>query len=297
MSKQNFLALLTTAILWLCLSALPLAAQNEGQGRSASPEAATPSFLRMDPVNVDAEGNRLPPNWPGLSVKKLERQLIAPKCPTNYQNFVYFYPQGFGNLVLDGEIERLVTERFNREIEERRQAGFCGQSLCGSASCGLWGTTRTFEIHRPSANYVSALFVDFSETGGAQPDTVYDGVTYSLLTGRPMTLMELFPQPQESVRKYWDMVYTRWCDNAGYKFPLHYQNSEPCGQPDSMTNPNTFTWASGLGDLGRLLFTPHGLSLLLGPYESGSKATGTVAMDFTKEEMMAIGAAPSVWGQ
>lgn len=297
MSKQNFLALLMTAILGLGLSAAPLAAQNEGQGLAAAPEAASPGFLRLDPAAVDADGNRLPPNQAGLSAKKLQRRVTSPKCQSNYQDFVYFYPQGFGNLVLDSEIERLITEQFNQEFEAARQGGLCDREFCGSASCGAWGSNLTFEIHQPSANYVSILFTHYSQTGGAHPNTAYEGHTYSLLTGQPMTLMELFPQAQASVSKYWEMVYKQWCDNVGYKFPLHYQNSEPCGQPDSQANPNTFTWASNLSDLGRLVFTPHGASLVLGPYESGSYASGTVVMDFTREEMTAIGAAPSVWGQ
>lgn len=297
MCARNFCGLLMAALLWAGLMAAPLAAQNEGQGLAAAPEAADPGFLRIDPATEDADGNRLPSNWPGLSAKKLERRLIAPKCPTNYQNFFSFYPQGLGNILLDGQIERQATERFNRELEERRQGGFCDQTTCGSASCGFWGSTRTFEVHRPSANYVSVLFTDFSDTGGAHPNTSYEGTTYSFLTGLPMNLMELFPQPQQSVPKYWEMVYKQWCDNVGTKFPLHYQNPEPCGQPDTLANPNTFRWASDLSDLGRLIFTPHGVSLVLGPYESGSYASGTVVLDFTREEMLAIGAAPSVWGR
>jgi len=289
--------LLMAALLWAGLSASHLAAQNEGQGLPAAPEAASPGFLRVDPANVDDDGNRLPQDWAGLSVKKLERQLIAPDCPSNYQNFVYYYPQGFGSLVVDNEIERLVTERFNQAVEGRNQAGFCDKNNCGAASCGLWGTTRSFEVHRPSANFVSILFNDYSDTGGAHPNTVYEGLTYSLQTGRPMSLMELFPKAPESVPKYWKMVYQRWCENAGYKFPLHYQNSEPCDQPDSLANPNTFTWAENPSDLGRLVFTPHGASLVLGPYESGSNASGTVVLDFSKEEMIAVGASPSIWGQ
>lgn len=312
-NKRVCFSLLMTALIWTGLMAAPLFAQTEEEAPPATPEAqpatpealaaapeaseATPGFLRTDPATVDAEGNRLPPNMAGLTVKKLERRLTAPDCPGNYQDFVYFYPQGFGNVVLDGEIERQVTERFNRDLDERRQGGFCDQSVCGGASCKDWGSSRVFEVHRPSANYVSILYTDFSDTGGAHPSTTYEGATYSLQTGQPMSLLELFPQSQQSVPKYWQMVYKQWCDNVGYKFPLHYQNSEPCGQPDSLSNPNTFTWAGSLADLGRLVFSPHGASLVLGPYESGSNASGTVVMDFTQDEMIAVGAAPSVWGQ
>lgn len=288
MRGLNLCSLLMAALFWAGLTAAPLAAQNE---------ADSPGFLRTDPAVDDADGNRLPSNWAGLSAKRLERRLTAPKCRSNYHSFVYFYPQGFGNVVLDGAIEKLASEAIEGEVEDRRQAGFCDQSVCGSASCGFWGTNRTFEIHRPSANYVSVLFTDYRDTGGAHPNTSYEGNTYSLQSGQPMSLLDLFPQPQESLPKYWEMVYKRWCENVGNKFPLHYRNPEPCGQPDSATNPNTYSWAADLADLGRLIFTPQGLSLVLGPYESGSHASGTVVMDFSREEMLAIGAAPSVWGQ
>lgn len=291
--------LLMAALLWGSLLIAPLKAQEQVEDLSAVPEAteAVPGFLRTDPANVDAEGNRIPSDFSGLTAKKIQRQLTDSICKSNYQDFVYYYPQGLGSILLDAEIERLVSQKLNRDVEERRKGGFCNQDLCGSASCGAWGTSRIFEIHRPSANYVSILFSDYSETGGAHPSTSYDGVTYNLATGQPMTLMELFPHPQQSVPKYWEMIYQRWCENAGYKFPLHYRKSEPCGQPDNQSNPNTFAWASTLTDLGRLVFTPYGASMVLGPYESGSNASGTVVMDFSRTEMLAIGASPAVWGQ
>lgn len=299
MNKGFCYALLMTALLWSSLLTTPLKAQEQAEELSAVPEAteAIPGFLRTDPANVDAEGNRIPPALSGVTAKKIQRQLTDSKCKSNYQDFVYYYPQGLGSLVLDAEIERLANQKLSRDVEERRKGGFCRQDLCGSASCGAWGTSRIFEIYKPSANYVSILYSDYSETGGAHPATVYDGVTYNLATGQPMTIMELFPQPQQSVPKYWEMIYQRWCENAGYKFPLHYQKSEPCDQPDNQSNPNTFAWASSLADLGRLVFTPHGVSMVLGPYESDSNASGTVVMDFSRDEMIAIGASPAVWGQ
>lgn len=326
MNNKNIrLGWLMIVFLWASLTAWPLGAQQEpeagpetggapaaadqnqpgsqpltgGDTIAATPEAEThsPGFLRSGPANVDADGNRLPQNRPGLKAKKMARRLTSPHCHGNYQDFVYYYPQGFGNTILDAEIERLVTEAFNREAEARRQAGFCDSSICHSASCKHWGVTRTFEVHLPSAGYASILFNDYSETGGAHPNTAYEARTYSLSTGQPMTLDELFPRGQDSVAKYWEMVYHYWCESTGNKFPLHYRLVEPCSQPDNPGNPNTYTWASYLSDLGRLVFTPEGASMIFAPYEAGSYATGTVVMDFSKENMIGIGAAPSIWGQ
>jgi len=292
--------LLISAIVWIGLTAaIPLTAQAQITGKTPSPEAedAGPGFLRLSPANEDDDGNRFPLNWPTLTAKRLQRQLTSPSCSANYQNFVFFYPQGFGNAALDGEIERAVTDSFSQAVEERRQNGFCGQTDCGSDSCRGWNLTRTFEVHRPSANYVSILYTDYSDTGGVQPGTAYEAANYDLSTGQPMSLLGLFAQPQESAPKYWEMVYKRWCENASVKFPLHYQNPEPCGAPDSLTNPNTYSWASTLSDLGRLIFTPQGACLVIGPDESGPRIYRTVVMDFDKTELIAVGASPSVWGQ
>lgn len=290
---------LVAALIWVGLSVLgfPLAAQEEINGNPPVAEEADPGLLRLSPAREDADGNRFPLNWPTLSAKRLQKRLTSTNCASNYQDFVHFYPQGFGRGILNDMIEKAATDKFSQTVEDRLRDGFCSQTVCGSPACRRWSHTRIFEVHQPSANYVSILYSDYSDTGSAAPDITFDGASYNLITGHPMTLSELFIQPLDSVPKYWEMVYNHWCDNVGYKFPLHYQKLERCGVPDNLANPNSFAWASNLGDLGRLIFTPRGVSLVIGPHESGPNVAGTVVMDFEKEDFIAIGAHPSVWGQ
>jgi hypothetical protein len=44
-----------------------------------------------------------------------------------------------------------------------------------------------------------------------------------------------------------------------------------------------------------LIFTSLGATLLLGPYESGSFASGSQALDLPKEALLEMGANPAIW--
>ncbi len=282
--------------------ALILAAGSFGASPAALAQDPPPSFLDTAPGTPDPDGNRLPNGQPRLRIKKLERREVSPVCPGNSLTLTFFFPQGFDRPGPDEDLAGRIAEELKREAAEFTKDGFCPKEDCGSRSCGAWTARKTVAVYQPSPDYVSILFTDYSFTGGAHPNTTYTALTYDLTTGQPLTLAGLFPDRDRALPRYWEWVYSHWCSRMGYKFPLHFQNLQPCNQadvpdaPDTPAPPDTYVWASTLDDLGRLVFTPQGASLVLGPYESGSYASGTVILDLPRDEFIALGASPALWG-
>ncbi len=276
--------------LFLFMPAAALAAGFEG--------LPNPVYL-LAPAVADENGNRRPPEklWPQLTVEKLEHVERSKDCLANYLKFTVYYPQGLGNQAVDLEIENQMKARLDEDIELMRDDGFCDRESCGGMSCGAWEDTRTFSLYSPSADFISLLFQEYSFTGGAHGNINYENMNFNLRTGQRLTLTDFFPDPDRSVPLYWAYVYEQWCRQSEYKYPPHYQDLQPCGREDGPGETNNFAGARTIDDLGRLILTPTGASLILEPYESGSYASGTAVVDLPRAELLRMGASPAIWGQ
>ena len=277
--------------LLICLAfAAPAVAQEE------EPEEVN-GFLQTAPGAFDDEGNRLPDKaaFPNLQTKARQSKETSPDCRTNIISIVFHYPQGTGLADLDKKLETMAAEDVNRLIKSTKD-GFCAKDDCSSLSCGKWEAERRYAVYSPSAGYLSILFSDFLSFGGAHPNREYRVLNYGK-DGTPLTLQDVFADPDKSAPLYWEYVYSRWCAENGYKFPLHYSMMQPCEKEDDPENPSSYKGTKTIEDLGRLVFTPNGASLLLGPYESGSNATGTVVLDLPKDELIKMGASKAIWGE
>jgi len=255
--------------------------------------AAVPAEAQGDSVFLDLEpANRLSSRLPNLSVRHLSYRSSGPECPQNVLALDFFYPQGFGRPKIDGAVAETITAKF----EERRNGQFfCDPEFCGDVSCALWPIEKTFAVHAPSARFVSILFTENSYTGGAHGNLVFQVFNFDLENDRPMTLNDFFPRPEESVPRYWGQVYADWCRIKGVKFPLHLKSPEKCRPGETSQPPAEFQKVGDLEELGRLIFTPLGATLLLGPYEAGSYADGSQALDISKEKLLEMGANPILW--
>ena len=258
--------------------------------------AAGPAGAQGESVFLElAPSNRLSSKLPDLTVHHLSHRAAGPECPQNVLNMDFFYPQGFGRPEIDETVALAITSEFEERLDEGREEFFCDREICGSASCGSWPVEKTFAVYSPSDRVVSILFTEESYTGGAHGNLDFDVLNFNLENGRPLALTDLFPGPEKSVPAYWGQVYAEWCRARGVKFPLHFKSGEKCRPGEVLQVPDEFKEAGELDDLGRLIFTPLGVTLLLGPYESGSYASGSQALDISREKLVEIGADPSIW--
>lgn len=276
--KQYLASVMAAALL---LTA-PVAQAQESQGATAD------SFLYID------SGNWISAELSGVSPRTLKHQELAPGCPGNSLTITMHYPQGLG-ADIDRQVEKSAQDKLAGEIAEIKNDGFCTKDICGGSSCGAWVADATFAAHRSSPGYLSILFTEYSYTGGAHPNTEYHVMNFQP-DGRLMSLTDFFPEPEKSVPLYWEYVYAKWCAENPYKFPLHYSAIQDCGT-DSADNPNTYEEGKTLDDLGRLVFSPLGATIVLGPYESGAYATGTITLDLPREDLIKMGANKAIWSE
>jgi len=258
--------------------------------------AAGPAWAQGESVFLaEAPANHISSSLPGLTVRHLSHRASGPDCPKNVLKLDFFYPQGFGR----PKIDALVAEAIKAEFEELRapdDTSFCGRESCDLGSCGLWPVEKTFAVHTPSPGFVSILFTEESYTGGAHGNRNYNVLNFNLENDRPMALTDLFPKPEKSVPAYWGQVYAEWCRLRGVNFPPHWGAiGQECRPGENPKPPEEFREADDLEDLGRLIFTPQGATLLLEPYESGSYASGSQALDLPKDMLLKIGANPALW--
>jgi len=246
-------------------------------------------FLELTPAN------RLSPKLPDLTVRHLAYRSAGPKCPQNILHLNFFYPQGFGRPGIDEAVAESIADKFEEWKDDAREDFFCDREPCGSASCGLWPVETTFAVYTSSSRFVSILFTEDSYTGGAHGNLNFEALNFDLGNDRLMTLTDFFPRPKESVPTYWSLIYAEWCRTWEINFPLHFKSGEVCRPGESLQTPDEFQEAGELEDLGRLIFTPLGATLLLGPYESGSYANGTQALDLPRELLLKMGANPALW--
>lgn len=256
-------------------------------------------FLEKAPGLITEEGNRLPlpALMPQMVSKTISHDEASPDCANNILKISIYYPKGTGNAAIDQEIEKAVTDAFNSQINEIKTDGFCDKEFCGTVSCEEWPVNRSFAVYAPSTGYISVLFNEVSFTGGAHGNSVFEVMNFDLKTGKRVTLADLFPDAEKSVPLYWDYVYGAWCSENGYKFPLHYQPAEGDCMAEDPDNPRNYEGVKTIDDLGRLVFTNKGATIVLGPYESGSYATGERYLDIPKDELLKMGASAKIWEQ
>ena len=254
---------------------------------------AGPAGAQVNSVFLEAAaGNRLDPRLPNLIVKHLSYEATGPDCPQNVVALDFYYPQGFGR----PEADRAIETRIKAEFEARRSGlPFCDRDLCDTGlSCGRWPVEKTFAVFSPSPRYVSVLFTEDSYTGGAHGNLEFDVVNFDLKTGRPLALTDLFPKPEQAGPRYWRHIYAEWCRTRDLPFPLHAVG--PCRPGEAPPEPPAdLQVATSLEDLGRLIFTSLGATLLFEPYEAGSYAEGSIALDLPRETLLEMGANPALW--
>ncbi len=241
-------------------------------------------------------GLPVPADLPGLTTQTLDHQEVSGTCPANTLTLTVQYPQGLGLPGLDQTLAGQAADRMTAQLDDLKGA-MCDGEICGGAACGEWFWQREFSVYAPSAGYRTVLFSDSSYLGGAHGGLDYEARTYGP-DGRLLTLTDVFPDPAASAPRYWAYVYAQWCAVHHTQFPLHDEAGGSGGcRPGDPGQPEKAPAAKELDDLGRLVFTPEGATLVLGPYESGSYASGTMVLDLPKAELIKMGASPQIWGK
>jgi hypothetical protein len=215
----------------------------------------------------------------------LQHQLSSPSCPTDLVYISLQYPEGTGSPALD---KRLAVDMERRFAAYKRKALelTCNDFDGCLGYCLPVGMEIRHYVHQSSPGHLSIFEVErfignFRRNRHYRGTTSWSFANYSLATGKPLELKEIFPDPGQSVPKLWAKV-----DEA-----LAASGNCPSSQ---MTVSGKRVSAKRLSPAD-LLLTRRGATVAVTAAKAG--ACQSQAVDLDVESMLEIGAAPSLWGR
>ena len=216
----------------------------------------------------------------GIEAAKLGGDPMENKATGSKIMAVAYYPAKTGNTEVDQRLKAYAESKlagFNTEAEDFLKIKQPGPGF----------KFLTFLAVPVTDKYLSVVFYESGQTGGAHGMRAYDSMVFDLKTGKQLTLAELFPVHDDDEGRILGFFVN--FVNAGLDkkcFELY---------KDSLCNPNTVSLESVKDSLKNLVLTENGLSVIYGPYEQGPYSEGTKYLDIPKSDLMAWGIPDFFW--
>jgi hypothetical protein len=234
---------------------------------------------------------------PDLTAKVEKDSFAAPACPKKARvDYVVNYPGGTGSMISDLILENHADYVLAKYLEDLKD--FLGQEWgCELGDKDVVALTHKtdYQATKPSPGYLSVLFTQFSDTGGANPNEVYAAFNFKP-KGLLLTLADLFEDPDTSLPKFWAYVYEKSCASSGKDvLPSFYGDAVSCGQKTAPSGDDFIKNVDTVESLGNLFFSSLGATINLEAYDAFDGASGPYRLDIPKEDFIAIGANPAIW--
>ncbi|MDR1314428.1 MAG: hypothetical protein LBQ12_12245 [Deltaproteobacteria bacterium] len=222
------------------------------------------------------------------------------RCRGEFYPVRVVYPQGFDG---GGPVDRAVRAWAEAYVAEARatapenmdayeESHRENQGGCGGLSERYYDVA-TGSPHRVSSRAASVLFSYETDFGGIHPAMGF--VALNLASdGRELAVRDLFPDPAGSLPLLWARIFRDTCRGHDTAPSLYGSPSCSRGVPPL---PEVLSKAVKLEGLGNAYLTGRGLSMSLNPYDGWSFAEGGAQLDFSRNDLAAMGAAPGLWGR
>jgi hypothetical protein len=220
---------------------------------------------------------------PDIRRNILEHQLDSRICPTDLFFITVEYPENTGSLGLDVLLAEEAAGRF-RKARELSLKLACNDAIDGCGGmCMPVGVESRHHLHQSAPWTLSSFRVDrfignFRRNRHERGTVAYSFNNYSLATGKPLAVKDIFPEPAKAARLFWaradEVLASRGaCPSGRYRVA-----GRPAGR-----------------DLrpGDILLSRRGATLAL--YTGSDKRCVPQALDLPREEMIALGASPALW--
>jgi len=253
----------------------------------AAPEARADGFTFSNQIvetleEAWDEARELPlqPQIKGFEAARLGGDPMENKATGAKFTAAAYYPTNTGNTDVDQQL---------KAIAETRLAGFAteAEEFVKTKQPGPGFKFLTFAAVPVGGKYLSVVFYESGQTGGAHGMRAYESLIFNLETGKQVTLAELFP------------VH----DGDEGRIPGFFVNFVNAGLDkkcferfkDSLCNPNTVSLESVPGSLKNLVLTENGLAVIYSPYEQGPYSEGTKYLDIPRSDLVAWGLPDTFW--
>ncbi|MDR1655966.1 MAG: hypothetical protein LBT47_00205 [Deltaproteobacteria bacterium] len=213
----------------------------------------------------------------------LEHQLASPSCPTDLV-FIYIdYPENTGSPALDRRLASAMDKRF---AAAKRQAleltcndfdGCLGQCLPVSIELRQY-------VHQSSPSYLSIFQVErfignFRRNRHIRGTVSYTFINYSLITGAPLTLKDIFLNPNRGVPQFWAKVNELLAASDNCSIDQMRVSGRRISKVHLTTND--------------LILNRGGATIALTAPKAGT--CRSQALDIDLETMIELGARPALW--
>jgi hypothetical protein len=233
-----------------------------------------------------------------LTPKSNEKSFPSPQCPDKASvKYLINYPGGTGSALSDLILENHAQFILGNYLDGLRDfLGLdWGCQLGGDQKVDLTHKT-DYQALRPSAGYLSVLFSEFSDQGGANPNLVFTAINFKP-EGLLLSLEDLFSDSEKSLPKFWDYLYEKSCASSGKDvLPNFYGDNIACKQAKVPDGTSFIVNVDSVASLGNLVFSNLGATINLNAYQAFDGASGPYKLDIPKEDLIAMGANPAIWG-
>lgn len=195
---------------------------------------------------------------------------------TQIKYIVATYFMNTGNEAIDALLKSKASNFYYGQIKSHAERGVKKYHYIEET----YSILNTF-YYKPSKSIISFLFCD-GHSGGAHNNAYFEMLSFDLKTGKQLAVIDVFPNPDKSIRQYWNYIYTSWADDNPFFFECH--------NIDEMVTKQDFMFENIILTLGGAVFLVDSDSSCIG-------AMGSMYVNIPKEKMIEFGANPKIWGQ
>lgn len=215
----------------------------------------------------------------------LQHQLASPSCPTDLVYVTVQYPENTGSPALDKRLSVAMEGKFRLFLKRAMELS-CNDFDGCSGHCLPVGMEIRQYVHQSSPNHMSIFEVErfignFRRNRHYRGTMSFSFANYSLETGRPLILKDIFLKPVTAVPKFWAKV-----DDA-------LKSSDNCPFKDLLVSGRRISGKHL--EATDFILTKGGATLALTTPKAGS--CRSQAIDLDVESMLEIGADPALWGR
>jgi hypothetical protein len=242
-----------------------------------------PGLCEDDQCYDNGVPNSDPP--PEITRNILQHQLTSPTCATDLVWISLEYPGNTGSPALDARMAKAMDSLF-KNYQNRAEALLCNDFEGCLGHCLPVGYEIKQYVHQSGPDYLSVFRVDrflgnFRQNRHVRGTIAYKFENYSLKTGAPLRLKDIFANPNTAVPKFWAKVGELVSKEPG------------CALKSLRVNGRSIS--SRHLEPGDLILTRGGATVAL--TARANDPCRSQALDLTVPDLIEIGAFPALWGQ
>jgi hypothetical protein len=258
--------------------------------------------MRFDDYRLQ---NAFDENLPEVKAEVFGLKISSKKCEsTTYISLNY--PTNTGSDASDNYIQSFFESLLDSTIQQAVET--MDEDVESDGECPKWIPKYVFQssfaVFSPKPGLISIHIIGNHSFGGNHPMNYHRSLNVRTKDGHELTFADVFPKPQESIKKLWPYLANRYCSEEefpgrGDTLPHFFGGDEcrPGGYDDSSPLPDNLNNETlELSDLAEaVFFTSEGMLLFLDAYSGWAYVWGPATIFIPKKEAMEMGVSPSIW--